>query len=454
MSMPEIAGLRITNAPELRGHAIRAEAKTVEKPAVCSHCGEGPLHRHGASEKTVADAPLRGWVVEIAIQCQRYKCQRCGKTTAAPISGVHLNRALTERFFEELGEATLRRTFADVASQYHVDESTLGFICREYAQRLERKVQFDVPEVLGISAVTYQNETHALLVDIGQGAPYDLLESPTPKELEKYLDAMWDPDIDEAIHTVVIDANDTYRACVEAVLPESYIVLAPATLRELAYSCAHKVRQEIYRHATRTQRTRIAWADEFLKKPRNMLSVAQKAKHDLLASPAENDQGLRRITTAYDKCEDLAEIYEAKNRRLAETKARQWLHSMPAELASDFEPLQEALRTWWDPILDWHIAEVTETELDSLRGLLDGINARGRGYSFEILRAKLLFYPPKRSPQPLLTQQPSGQPMMGYTTTLQTSVNPVQRPTHRGPRIVDLLEHMDAITGSRVDDEK
>jgi hypothetical protein len=362
--------------------------------------------------------------------------------------GVHPHRGVSERFFEELGEACLRRTFADVAAQYDVDESTLTLICKDYASRLEGKAQFDVPQTLGISALTYQGKTHALIVDIGQGAPYDLLKSPTGSDLERYLDAMLDPDLDEPIHTVVIDANDAFRDCIEAVLPSSLVVLAPTKLRQLARGCVDEVKREVFEGASRTQRTHLAKANKFLGTPRSTLNVHQKIRYDLLASPAEKDEGLRRITTAYDKAEDFMDIYEANSQRLAETKARQWLHSMPAEIAPAFKPLEEALRKWWEPILDWHSAEVTEEQLHPVRTLVNETNAEGRGYSFEILRAKLLFYPPRRSRHPLRSLQQPNQPMVGYVTTASTSTDTVYRPTHRGPRIVDLLEHLDAIIGS------
>ena len=451
--IPQIGGLEITSTNQIERHRIKAEAKTLEKPEVCESCGNGQLHRHGTSEKTVHDAPLRGRAVEITVKQQRYRCQACEQTTPAPISGLHPHRRLTDRYFEELGEATLRLTFAEVASQYNVDETTLRTICLDYAQRQEEKSQFETPRTLGINTVHYKDQTHTLLVDIANATLYDLLKSPSTADLDQCIRALREP---ENVRTIVIDLKDEYYNLARSLLPHALLVVAPKTLRTIARQCVQQVKDELHQRATPTQRARLALADRFLDTPRAALTAAQKANHELLANPQARDQALQRITTAYNTAENLNDFYTASTRPLAETRARQWIQGLPDELKPAFSSLRDTLRDWWQPILDWREASVTEGQLEPVTALLNEFNARGRGYSFEVLRAKLLFYPPKRP-----SRSPRGrrgsENYMGFSMAPEdfTHLSLIERPARtdrrikRGTLIKVLLKHTTAVFGAQ-----
>jgi hypothetical protein len=64
---------------------------------------------------------------------------------------------------------------------------------------------------------------------------------------------------------------------------------------------------------------------------------------------------------------------------------------IPKELQSAFEPLTKAMDNWEAEIFAYFDYRVTNAYTESLNSLIRVINRLGRGYSFEVLRAKILF---------------------------------------------------------------
>lgn len=68
-----------------------------------------------------------------------------------------------------------------------------------------------------------------------------------------------------------------------------------------------------------------------------------------------------------------------------------WMKSIPPELYSHFQPIVTAWRNWQPEIIAYFEHPVTNAYTESLNNLIRVMNRLGRGYSFEALRAKILF---------------------------------------------------------------
>jgi hypothetical protein len=77
--------------------------------------------------------------------------------------------------------------------------------------------------------------------------------------------------------------------------------------------------------------------------------------------------------------------------RLWWTKFIQWQKSIPSEIADAFADIERAWGNWTMPILNYFNHPVTNAYTESLNSLIRIMNRLGRGYSFEALRAKILF---------------------------------------------------------------
>ena len=87
-------------------------------------------------------------------------------------------------------------------------------------------------------------------------------------------------------------------------------------------------------------------------------------------------------------------IYDQDNRADAEQVLNDWLYIIPPEMkktAKDFKPLVTAVKNWREEILAYFDKPLTNGYTEAMNGVAKVINRQGRGYSFEMLRAKLLF---------------------------------------------------------------
>jgi transposase len=94
---------------------------------------------------------------------------------------------------------------------------------------------------------------------------------------------------------------------------------------------------------------------------------------------------------AYRLKEQFFGIYDAESPDEAQAKFIQWQKSIPSEIADAFADIERAWGNWTMPILNYFNHPVTNAYTESLNSLIRVMNRLGRGYSFEALRAKILF---------------------------------------------------------------
>lgn len=94
---------------------------------------------------------------------------------------------------------------------------------------------------------------------------------------------------------------------------------------------------------------------------------------------------------AYRLKERFFEIYDAPDRKSAEHLKMVWEKSIPEDAEHDFKELLTALRGWREEIFNYFDYPVTNAYTESANNIARSIDRMGRGYSFEVLRARLLY---------------------------------------------------------------
>lgn len=89
--------------------------------------------------------------------------------------------------------------------------------------------------------------------------------------------------------------------------------------------------------------------------------------------------------------EDFFSIYEAQSKDEAQGRYIAWKRGMSQESAVAFGDLMRAWDNWTPWVLGYFEHPVTSAYTESLNNLIGVMNRLGRGYSFEALRAKILF---------------------------------------------------------------
>lgn len=169
------------------------------------------------------------------------------------------------------------------------------------------------------------------------------------------------------------------------ILPQARIVIDKFHVVRMANECLEKVRKEIRGSLSDKQR-RGLMHDRFI-----------------LLKREANLQGLERLTleswtknypalgAAYRAKEDFFAIYDAMTVQEAQSLYEAWENNLTPEIKDAFYPLTRAVNNWMPEIMAHFDHPVTNAYTESLNNLIRVMNRLGRGYSFEALRAKILF---------------------------------------------------------------
>ena len=137
-------------------------------------------------------------------------------------------------------------------------------------------------------------------------------------------------------------------------------------------------------------------------KLKNERFVLLKRHHDLSEREEEKlqrwVQQFPDLGDAFNAKEGFFDIYEQPTRAAAERAARQWITRIPASVEKEFREARVALNNWWNEIFNWYDFKVTNAYTESINRLAKDVNRMGRGYSFDVIRAKLLFDQEARKP--------------------------------------------------------
>ena len=100
------------------------------------------------------------------------------------------------------------------------------------------------------------------------------------------------------------------------------------------------------------------------------------------------------VATAYKLKESFYDIYDAPTKEEAMRRLDAWRESVPSAMKKgkkSFAPLLTATRNWREEILAFFDHPISNGYTEALNGVAKVINRSGRGYSFEVLRARVLF---------------------------------------------------------------
>jgi hypothetical protein len=169
-------------------------------------------------------------------------------------------------------------------------------------------------------------------------------------------------------------------------MPQAKIVIDKFHVIKMAKEAMEKARKGIRADLDAKQR-RGLMHDRF---------VLLKRQGDLTEKEAFNLDGWTKnyplLGEAYRLKESFYAVYEAstsKEDALARFDA--WSKSVPPEIRPHFSDLIRAFTNWQPWILNYFDHKVTNAYTESLNSLIRVMDRLGRGYSFEALRAKILF---------------------------------------------------------------
>lgn len=392
------------------------EAK--DAPILCTQCGsitgldgtfDGKKFKlHDVRTRTVKDVDIRGKKVVIEIRQRRYRCPECNEIFTEFFESVARDDKVTVRLREHMGVESVKakNTFKSVSEQYGVSEMTVKRAFDIYVDGLYRERVLVAPRVLGIDEVylnldekakdndkekTDEKDTKkkkkkrkipcAVFTDIEKGEIIEFIKGNT-KEI--VLDVIKSMQGYENIQMVTMDMNSTYRNVVKELIPKAYCVVDHFHVIQKANMRLNEMRASIQHGLAKGEKVLLYAVKNLITSNRDDLN--QEAL-DLLDAELSKYPHLKQ---AYVIKEGLIDVYKCQTQYDAYQRYYQWECSIPKE-AKEMKSLQKLINRLKKEVFAFFDGRLTNAFTESFNNVIKRIVRLGVGYSYEILRAKVLF---------------------------------------------------------------
>lgn len=379
----------------LDGREYELEAEYTILPTACQKCGTiGRLYKHGTKLTTYRDSPIRGNTVRILAKVQRYKCRDCEETFLQPLAGMEEARRMTERCARFIQEQCLRDTFVRIADNTGCDEKTVRALAGSHIDGLGQSYQPALPEWLGIDETQIDGKMRLVLTDIGARQPVDMLPDRDKGSLTTWLNHYRDR---SHVKGVAIDMWRPYRDVAAMMMPGVPVVVDKFHVVRTASYCMERVRIRLQKVKKAGERRDWLRSKALLNMRYAKLSEKQRFNVDMWLDNEPELAAAHRLKEAFYNLYDLP-----KAEAVAAFDA--YPTSVPDNMKADFKVLMTSMKNWRREILAYFDHPITNAYTEALNGVAKTINRAGRGYSFEVLRARLLFgkgLPAPSQPKPM-----------------------------------------------------
>lgn len=366
-------------------HNYHIQVITAVAPKVCQLCSSDSIVGFGRREQLIKDITSHGKRVGIYIDTRRFQCRSCNKTFYEALPEVDANHLMTARLVDWIGKQAIKRTFASIAEEIGITEGSVRNIFRNYINELEQTIRFETPKWMGIDEI-HLIKPRGVITNIQNNTVVELLPNRNKETIIKYLSGLQGK---EEIAYVAMDMWAPYRDAVLQVLPDAKIVIDKFHVVKMANEAVERIRKSFKAELSpKVRRTLMHDRYTLLKR-----EVDLTDKEALLLSGWANN--FPTLALAYRLKEDFFKIYDAKTHNDALALFANWEISVTHEVRDAFSDLIRAWRNWQPYILNYFDHPVnqpiTNAYTESLNNLIRVMNRLGRGYSFEALRAKILF---------------------------------------------------------------
>lgn len=380
--------MNILNLPEFEvldtiqdDHDMTVIVRPVKEPVACPECGGVEYYKHGKSKRFVRDLNSFGKRVGIEIHTHRYKCRYCDTTFSQHYESIDDRDKITIRLREQIEKESLKKPFANIAEEYSVSPTTVKRIFNAYIERLEKDMTFLTPVILGIDEAHLNKSMRAVYTDIIGRKVLDIQPSRKKSDVKDFLSKLSNK---ENIEVVTIDMWRYYKEAVYEELPKAQVIVDRFHVIQLVNNALEGERKAFKGSLDKKRRSKLL-KDRFL---------LLRNKEDLNARQIWDMQlmflDFPQLKLAYELKEQFRDIYKHDNREDALKAYEDWKKAVP----KDMKYYQDVIKTvdnWQYEIFNYFTCRITNAYTESLNNLIKNIEKAGRGYSFEVLRAKVLF---------------------------------------------------------------
>ncbi|KGC96356.1 transposase family protein [Burkholderia pseudomallei] len=166
-------------------HSYHVNVEVAQPPTHCQHCNSDRLVGFGRREQLVRDLPMHGKRAGMYVGTRRMQCRTCSKTFSEALPAVDEKRAITRRLVDWIGRQSIKRTFASIAEEVGIVESTVRSVFREYVNELEQHIRFETPKWMGIDEI-HLIRPRGVITNIANNTIVELLPNRNKTTVERY----------------------------------------------------------------------------------------------------------------------------------------------------------------------------------------------------------------------------------------------------------------------------
>lgn len=370
-------------AVEERGDVVEVTARYLPFPEACPKCGVvGRLYRHGTAPVEYHDLPY-GKRTLIRAEVHRIRCRECLVTSMQPLPHMDERRRMTKRCIAHIEQQTIHRTFADVARTFAVDEKTIRAIGTPFLLGKVAAHTWQTPRLLGIDELKLDRQIRAIFMDLAAAKPLDIIPSHSKREV-----AIWLSKLDRhKVQIVTIDMTGPYKDVIQAIMPRARIVIDK--FHVLRYA------DDALKHVRAKARSKAAGGTG--KNPRRNVTLLRKRAHRLNPAQLFEIDGILAnnplVKDGYEAKERFHDIWKATTRKDAEKLFDEWAATIPDSVGRWFGKIAKMVQRWRPEVFAYFEYPATNAITENRNGLIKMVNRQGRGYTFDVIRAKALLAP-------------------------------------------------------------
>ena len=349
----------------------------------CPYCASKAFAKHGTQAQMLRDLPCHGKQVTIHIDRQRFRCLACHKTWFEVLPETDEQRRATVRLVHYVQKQSLTRTFVSVAAEIGLDERSVRNWFADSVASLERITPRPTPQIMGLDEIYLLGRPRAVFTDIEAHRIIEMLPERKKEAISRHLAALEDR---AQIQVAVIDMHRPYLDVLHEHLPHVHIVIDKFHVLKQLGEAVERVRKEVRADLSDRQR-RTLMHDRFLLHKRHKDLTAQQ----LLILESWLGQ-FPRLAAVYWRKEDFYKVYEARTHEEAIACYAAWVKKVKESQVTDaFQDFLETVERWRTFIFNYFTYRYTGGLVEGLNSLIRSVDRAGRGYSFAVLRARLLF---------------------------------------------------------------
>jgi transposase len=375
---------------EVRCPRCRRRAQVKERPVV--HYVDLPVYGTPMSlawkkhrmRCVDGDCPIKSWV----LSDHRIAAKNCRLTTRAAKWATR--------------QVSGGRTVSEVAAELSCDWHTVNDAVVTYGEALllaDRK-RLNQTSAIGLDETSFvrlgekKHTSYATTVaDVANHQIIDILPTRKYVDVAAWIDAQ-PPAWKERIRFGALDMSNVYAAVYSVTLPKAHQVVDPFHLVQLANRSLDGVRRRVQTEQTGHRGRK----DDPLFRARRVLLRCEERLDEKaaarLASLLELGDPNAEVAIAYRIKERVRDFYRAGNAVEAHAILEELVaHCLKRAMPPEIQKLGRTIRHWFDKIVNFHLARVSNGPTESLNNLIKRIKRIGFGFrNFKNYRIRALLY--------------------------------------------------------------